>query len=184
DSLKSWFTYHLAHEFNPDSLNILLDEMAAEIRPYIEEYKHRAPYIGTMYNGWQNAIDEIKDFNIARPDFMRSHLLGLTDVDENESIVESFYLSQNYPNPFNPSTTIKYSIPSLETPLSRGVGSVLVTLKIYDLLGKKITTLVNEEKPSGNYSVQWDATKHSGGLYFYTINVGGFRETKKMILLK
>ncbi len=184
DSLKSWFDYHLTHEFNPDTLNILLDEMAAEIRPYIEEYKHRAPYIGTMYNGWQNAIDEIKDFNIARPDFMRSHLLGLTDVDENESIVESFYLSQNYPNPFNPSTTIKYSIPSLETPLSRGVGSVLVTLKIYDLLGKKITTLVNEEKPSGNYSVQWDATKHSGGLYFYTINVGGFRETKKMILLK
>lgn len=93
-------------------------------------------------------------------------------------IPESFSLSQNYPNPFNPSTTIKFSIPTVET--TRWV----VSLKIYNSLGQHITTLVNQSLSPGTYSTEWDASNHSSGLYFYTLKAGDFTETKKMILLK
>jgi photosystem II stability/assembly factor-like uncharacterized protein len=85
-----------------------------------------------------------------------------------------FGLEQNYPNPFNPSTNIKYQIP---------IGG-FVTLKIYDALGNEIATLVNIEKPAGNYEVQFDASEIPSGVYFYTIKAGNFVETKKMILLR
>ena len=85
-----------------------------------------------------------------------------------------FVLEQNYPNPFNPSTKIKYSI----------TGKQLVSLKVYDVLGNEITTLVNEEKPSGTYEVEFNASNLSAGVYYYTIVTDGFVQTKKMILLK
>ncbi len=85
-----------------------------------------------------------------------------------------FYLSQNYPNPFNPSTTIKYSIP---------VGSNVV-MKLYDVLGKEIKTLVNEFKAPGEYQVQLNANNLPSGIYYYTIHSGSFKDVKKMILLK
>jgi hypothetical protein len=88
--------------------------------------------------------------------------------------VNNFVLKQNYPNPFNPSTTIKYSITS----------SDFVTLKVYDVLGNEVATLINEEKPAGSYEVNFDATQLSSGIYFYTINASNFVETKKMILMK
>jgi len=105
----------------------------------------------------------------------------------------SFTLSQNYPNPFNPTTKIKYSIP--QSPFLGGDGrGGLVTLKIYDILGREIATLVNEEKPAGEYEVEFSAKGGSAsggnaynlpsGIYFYQLNSGEFRETKKMILLK
>ena len=86
----------------------------------------------------------------------------------------SFELSQNYPNPFNPVTIIKYQIPELN----------FVTLKIYNVLGSEITTLVNEEKPVGNYELEFNATDLPSGVYLYKLQVGSFVETKKMILLK
>ena len=85
-----------------------------------------------------------------------------------------FELNQNYPNPFNPITTIKYSI------RERG----FVSLKIYNVLGKEIKTLVNEEKPSGNYEINFNAENLSSGIYFYKLQAGSFVKTKKMILLK
>ena len=85
-----------------------------------------------------------------------------------------YNLSQNYPNPFNPTTTIKYSIPKQS----------LVTLKIYDILGRQITTLVNEEKPAGNYKIKYDASSLASGVYFYRLQAGNFVQTKKMILLR
>jgi len=94
---------------------------------------------------------------------------------------------QNYPNPFNPSTKIKFTIPSVIA--SVATQSQLVTLKVYDVLGNEITTLVNEEKAPGTYEVEFSS--HSGevrnlpsGLYFYTLNAENYTETKKMILLK
>jgi hypothetical protein len=86
----------------------------------------------------------------------------------------TFSLEQNYPNPFNPSTVISYQLPV----------SGDVILKVYDVLGNEAATLVNEEKPAGSYSVQFNATNLAGGVYFYQLKAGSFVETKKMLMLK
>jgi len=100
---------------------------------------------------------------------------SITGVRDNDSrVVKEFQLLQNYPNPFNPSTAIKYQVPK----------TGLVTLRIFDILGREVASLVNEEKPSGTYSIQWDASTMSSGVYFYRLHAGSFIETKKMILLK
>lgn len=85
-----------------------------------------------------------------------------------------FNLYQNYPNPFNPSTTIKYSIPELSK----------VRLTLFNLLGEEVTTLVNEEKIAGNYSVEFNASSAPSGVYFYQLKAGEYIQTKKMILIK
>jgi len=94
--------------------------------------------------------------------------------EENNLIVDEFKLFQNYPNPFNPSTIITYKIPEQQ----------LVSLKLYDVLGNEIAILVNEEKPSGNFEVEFNASSLPSGVYFYQLKAGSFIETKKMILLK
>lgn len=91
-----------------------------------------------------------------------------------------FSLEQNYPNPFNPSTTIKYSIPDVGT----GLAVSNVTLKVFDVLGNEVATLVNEVKPAGNYKVEFNASNLATGVYYYKIIAGDFVQTKKMILLK
>jgi hypothetical protein len=91
-----------------------------------------------------------------------------------ELIPNEYTLEQNYPNPFNPSTTIKFNIPALS----------LVTLKVYDVLGNEIATLVNEEKSIGSFEIKFDATGLPSGIYFYRLRAGSFIETKKMILLR
>ncbi len=98
------------------------------------------------------------------------------------SIIENpseFLLVQNYPNPFNPSTKIKYSISSVGTQRA-----VSVQLKVYDILGNEIETLVNEEKSPGTYEVIWNAANSPSGVYFYQLRTGNFLDTKKMILLR
>jgi hypothetical protein len=86
----------------------------------------------------------------------------------------TFSLGQNYPNPFNPSTTIKYSIPKENK----------VKLTLFNLLSEEVTTLVNEEKKAGNYSVEFIAAALPSGVYFYQLKAGNYVDTKKMILLK
>jgi len=97
------------------------------------------------------------------------------EVDIN-NIPAEFVLEQNYPNPFNPVTSIKFSLPA------NHFGNV--TLKVYDILGNEVSTLVNENKLAGNYEVKFDASSISSGVYYYQLNAGNFVETKKMILLK
>jgi hypothetical protein len=106
-----------------------------------------------------------------------------TAVDDkgNNITPSEFMLSQNYPNPFNPNTTIKYTIPNVSL---SGVEGSKVQLKVYDVLGNEIATLVNEYKPAGTYEVEFDASNLSSGIYFYKLQAGNFVETKKMILLK
>ncbi|MGA8265493.1 MAG: T9SS type A sorting domain-containing protein, partial [Ignavibacteriaceae bacterium] len=94
--------------------------------------------------------------------------------DPGNTIPQKYYLSQNYPNPFNPSSIINYEIPK----------SSLVTLKVYDVLGREVATLVNEEKHTGRYNVTFSASKYSSGVYFYRITAGNFSQIKKMVLLK
>jgi len=104
---------------------------------------------------------------------------------ENEILPIKFSLAQNYPNPFNPTTKIKYSIPSTGTSsLSTSGGMKLVQLKVYDILGNEVATLVNEEKPAGEYEVEFNASKLPSGIYFYRLKAGNFIQTKKMILIK
>jgi hypothetical protein len=99
----------------------------------------------------------------------------LTGIDDEEiPIASEFKLEQNYPNPFNPSTKIRFSVPQIST----------ITLKVYDILGNEIATLINEEKPAGEYEVEFLATGLTSGIYFYQLRTGEFVQTKKMILLK
>jgi len=102
----------------------------------------------------------------------------VTSVSEEQSPVTDYSLSQNYPNPFNPTTIIKYQIPEIS----------FVTLKVYDILGNEVTTLVNEEKPAGNYEVEFSAigggSNLASSIYFYRLQAGDFSKTKKMIYLK
>jgi len=109
-----------------------------------------------------------------------SYDASLVDVKkENKTIPSEFKLYQNYPNPFNPATTIKYSISNVEDENIRSI-----QLKIFDVLGREITTLVNETKPSGNYIVSFNAENLSSGVYYYQLKSGSFVETKKMIVMK
>jgi hypothetical protein len=118
---------------------------------------------------------------------------NVVSVDDDNSFPTEFSLSQNYPNPFNPSTKIKFTIPT--SPLNpspyQGEGNRerLITLKVYDVLGNEIATLVNEEKPAGSYEVEFNSRGliHQtlpSGIYFYQLKAGSFVDTKKMILLK
>jgi hypothetical protein len=91
-----------------------------------------------------------------------------------KDIPNSYSIQQNYPNPFNPSTTISYSIPK----------AGYVTIKVYDILGKEISTLVNEEKSIGSYEVRFNGANLSSGVYFYRMKAGGFIEVKKLMLMK
>ncbi len=111
----------------------------------------------------------------------------LTTVNEEDLIKLNFDLSQNYPNPFNPTTKIKFTIPtSPQTPLlskERGRGEV-VSLKVYDLLGREVATLVNKPMTAGTYEVEFDGSNLPSGVYFYKLISGKFTDTKKFILMK
>ena len=101
-------------------------------------------------------------------------ILTVTSNDENINQPDEFVLYQNYPNPFNPTTKIQFSIPKSE----------FVTLKVFDLLGKEISVLINEDMHAGNHSFIFDASKLSSGVYFYTIKAGEFNSTKKLLFQK
>ena len=100
---------------------------------------------------------------------------GLASVEAiNNSIPSRYSLFQNYPNPFNPSTKISYSIPQAD----------FVTLKIYDILGNEVSTLVNEERSSGSYEIEFNASSLSSGVYFYRMQAGNYTSAKRFVLMK
>jgi len=125
----------------------------------------------------------------SRNDFMNeliNFFYSISDIENSESSNQSltFNLSQNYPNPFNPSTTINYSIPVETLRATSATTNVNVTLKIYDILGREVATLVNKEQSPGTYSIKFDGSNLTSGLYFYKLRSGSFIESKKMILVK
>jgi hypothetical protein len=102
-------------------------------------------------------------------------ILAATSVKPVDDVLpEVFKLEQNYPNPFNPTTNIRYSIPT----------NGFVTLKVYDMVGQEVATLVNGQQDAGNYVADFNATNLANGTYFYTLKAGSFTETKKMMLIK
>lgn len=98
----------------------------------------------------------------------------ISDVENSENLVDNFDLSQNYPNPFNPATTISYSLKEKSN----------VRLEVFDILGRKVSTIVNEEKPAGIYKANFNASFLASGVYFYRLKAGNFVEVKKMMMLK
>lgn len=115
-----------------------------------------------------------------------SFVATVTDVkyEDEQKIPTDYSVSQNYPNPFNPTTKIKFGIPASANPTE---GGALVTLKIYDMLGHEVKTLINEELKPGYYSIDFNSLTLGGlpsGVYFYKIRSGDFIQTKKMVLLK
>jgi hypothetical protein len=145
------------------TINARLFKECLEAREYELEWNewHEAHSWGS----WRAHLDNALEF------FFPGRAL---DVQEEKELPTSFVLSQNYPNPFNPSTTVEYSIPKTS----------LVTLKVYDILGREIATLVNENKPAGAYEVTWNAANLPSGVYLYQLKAGNYTATNKLLLLK
>ena len=145
-----------------DSLNFYLTENSECIDAGMDVGLTVDFYGNTIYSG--NA-----------PDIGIHEYSGTTNIlSDNLSEVNNYNLEQNYPNPFNPITTINYSIPR------RG----FITLKVYDILGNVVTNLVSKEQPKGNYNIEFDGSKLTSGVYFYTLRSGNFSKIKKLVLLK
>ena len=103
-----------------------------------------------------------------------SFIVGTLTSINDPQLPKEYNLSQNYPNPFNPTTVISYSLPK----------NRFVTLTIYDALGRKVETLVNEQQGVGNHSINFDASRLPSGAYFYRLQAGTYTQTKKLLLLK
>jgi hypothetical protein len=176
----NWFNVHLDSEFAPTRSFSILDELAAEIEPYMQEYKQRWPFSTDMNNDWYYHLDLIRNFINVRPNIVRQHLIekfGSTSINkniDNDVAFMEYRLSQNYPNPFNSITKINFYIPE----------TCLVTIKVYNLLGKEIETLFSGFRIKGEYSITWNATDLPGGMYIYKLTAADFMEYKKMVLLR
>ena len=124
--------------------------------------------------GWLLARDFPYDYKIFRTTNGGHGGIVSVNDDRSNAIISNFILAQNFPNPFNPSTKIRYSVPQMSK----------VIIKVFDVLGNEIETLVNEEKPAGIYELTWFAERLPSGVYFYQLKTNKYIETKKMILLR
>jgi len=113
-------------------------------------------------------------WNNMKLELIEYYVQPTVDVKKSLSVPTLFSLEQNYPNPFNPVTTISYELPQESD----------VTLTIYDITGRLVETLVDQKQNGGQYSVQWDASSKSSGVYFYKISTGEFQQVKKCLLIK
>ncbi len=103
-----------------------------------------------------------------------SEMITSVGSSKGKNLPARFALEQNYPNPFNPTTTINYQLPT----------NSVVALKVYDVLGREMATLVNERQSAGSHSVRFDANNIPSGVYFYRLEAGGYHDTRKLLLLK
>ncbi|GAB4136513.1 MAG: hypothetical protein Fur0015_08800 [Ignavibacteriales bacterium] len=188
----TYFEYNYLTDINSVVLNSNIIENNRIISKNRTEYQYdksnyflSGSFKEKYYNHYVNSIGII---SINNPDGFEMHFLAteirtfykssMTSVSENNDVATGFSLSQNYPNPFNPTTTIEFSIPDV------GTGLALSVLKVYDMLGREVATLVNEQKSPGNYEVKFDGNNLASGVYFYQLRAGEFSQTKKMILMR
>ena len=176
-----------------DTLTLMVDETSLPVDMFINIYDsltgieyelnhvQNIPIvtdsIGMIYYEDNGLLNEYLNYGNHRY-FVSIEYYNLGEV-HNDIYPRPYQLLQNYPNPFNPITYLDYELPRTE----------LVTLKIFDIMGREVASLINEIQKSGPKSVMWDATNNLGhsvsaGMYFYTIQIGNFRQTKKMVLLK
>jgi len=126
--------------------------------------------IGSNIYGYANSVGNQKGGDVILK--VIDAIVGINQISE--LVPEGYNLSQNYPNPFNPNTVIRYSL----------IENRFTTLKVYDVLGNEVTTLVNEKQNAGSYEVDFDGSNYSSGVYFYKLQTDNFSEVKKMTLLK
>ncbi len=153
----------------------------------VQRMMQNGEFVNIGFKEGNGTTTEVQNYSYTDEDLITgtySYRLKQVDFDgtfEYSNVVEAdvlspldYSLSQNYPNPFNPSTTISYSIPT----------DGFVTLKVYDVLGNEVASLVDEHKQSGSFDVQFDASALSSGVYYYTIKAADFTSTKKLVLIK
>ncbi len=129
--------------------------------------------IGQSFTGLSTSANEWINSGFLADSLLLGTVTSVRPPDAT-GIPGQYELLQNYPNPFNPTTTIRFSI----------VDRQQTTLKIYDILGREVATLVDDVKQPGTYSVQWDATGMASGVYFYRLTTNNFSETRKLMLLR
>ncbi len=186
-----WINRYQSHNIEPKALAIDSDNnIYALSRKFIVKYDSEGneewveDYLGSY--AIDIAVDKRKNiyvtgfdsFSGTGFDILTVKYSHVTDVKEplSSNIPKGFSLSQNYPNPFNPSTWIKYEIPDY--------GGHKVELKVYDVMGKEIATLVDNQQSPGTYEVEWNADNYPSGIYFYRLSTGTYTDAKKMLLLK
>ncbi len=179
------YTYlEAVQNFVRTSINTTFKFRNEDLRLPLRLYQLRKKY--SSDSGVNSTLDKAFNLlvsdNVAGAKVLVDSLETLTTVQNNNvGMPVEFSLGQNYPNPFNPTTTIRFSIP-VET--FYGTSLQLIVLKVYDVLGREVTTLVNKLLPAGNYSVDFDADNLSSGVYLYRLEANDYVATKKMILIK
>lgn len=173
-------------ENDPDILKSMFDEVYKQNGVYhimchphvIHMDVNSAPYIDTHLSYISNRKDiwytSLGHLHLYSMIYQTSFLQINTEIENSSNLPAYYALYQNYPNPFNPSTTIAYQVAE----------PGFISIKVYDILGKEIQELVNEYKQKGNYKVEFNSRGYTSGLYFYVMNAPGFRQTKKLIILK
>jgi hypothetical protein len=172
EAFVDWFVEKFDQEFHPDTMNRVLDEMAAEIRPYMEEYQHRWPFIGDVRGSWESSLEGIREFNEQRQKYVKAQLLELYQTDKIPP--EEYKLFQNYPNPFVTSSTIRYMLPEPGN----------IRIQVFDSRGQLIYSVEKQHNSAGHYSFEINASNHAAGIYYYTLEAGGQLHIRKMLLLR
>jgi hypothetical protein len=172
-----WFDEHMENEFQPDTMNLLLNNMAAEIRPYMEEYRRRWPFIRDL-NAWEEALDIVREFIELRPGYMREHLreyeLGLiTSLDgQEEDRGYQFFVAHGRLD--HEQVTLRYQIPE--------PGNMVV--EIFNTQGQSILSYSRVHPSKGQFSLDLDTSNLPNGLYVVLFSVNDFNSVKKMFLAK
>jgi len=158
--LRYWFEISIDNQFT----NSFIDSTVTD-----------TTYLYSNLNYGQSYWWRVKAYNaMGWGEFSEVGSIVITDVEDEKQLPDEFNLSQNFPNPFNPSTKINYSVPQ----------SSQVVIKVFDVLGNEIESLVSEEKSAGTYEITWFVKSLPSGIYFYRLQAGDFVQTKKMLLMK
>ncbi len=181
--------YDFRTQHHPDSLTLEVNLKLGDVTK--ANFGDIVPNQNKFYWGleYQLVYDDGQNWNVINQlrflgDFETGQLIQLTGIENsgNSGLPDKFELEQNYPNPFNPTTTIQYTVPVAVKTLH--ATSQLVQLKIYDVLGRELVTLVNKQQSPGNYSVTFNASNLPSGIYLYELKTGNNIQVKKMMLLK
>jgi endo-1,4-beta-xylanase len=175
DSLQKYSSNLKESMYTPDSWSLFSSAMttAANVKGY-------------NYSYGISAADSLKKAFADLNSSVKNLVLKSTDVQTEIGIPTKYVLAQNYPNPFNPETTIQFSIPNSSPRETRVEAGQFVILKVYDVLGNEVATLVDEYKQPGNYNSQFSIRNYqlTSGVYFYRLQAGSYSETKKLIIMK
>jgi hypothetical protein len=177
------------------TVNVLIDSSDAGSISGAGNYKENSivtltaiPNQGWQFTNWSEndsilSLDSIYTFAIDNNKLFHANFnrISTTEIEKND-IPQTFYLFPNYPNPFNPTTTIRYSIPQFNAEINSKQQKTI--LKVFDILGREIATLVNQKQSPGNYEVIFDAKELPSGIYFYKLTSANLIQLKKMILIK